>query len=50
MLFAHLKRIFGWARLRWRGPCGVEDAFTVAAIAQNLRKFAKLKPMVATTG
>ena len=46
MLFAHLKRILGLGRLRLRGPCGVQDEFTLAAIAQNLRKLAKLKPMV----
>lgn len=46
MLFAHLKRILGLARLRLRGPCGVQDEFTLAATAQNLRKLAKLKPMV----
>ncbi|WP_323782251.1 transposase, partial [Leisingera sp.] len=45
MLFAHLKRILGLARLRLRGPWGVQDEFTLAATAQNLRKLAKLKPM-----
>lgn len=40
MLFAHLKRILGLGRLRLRGPCGVQDEFTLAAIAQNLRKLA----------
>ena len=42
MLFAHLKRILGLARLRLRGPCGVRDEFHLAATAQNLRKLAKL--------
>ncbi|MFK7754690.1 MAG: transposase, partial [Sedimentitalea sp.] len=46
MLFAHLKRILGLGRLRIRGPCGVQDKFTLAATAQNLRTLAKLKPMV----
>ena len=50
MLFAHLKRILGLGRLRLRGPCGVQDEFTLAATAQNLRKLAKLKPMVTATG
>ncbi|AXI41418.1 transposase [Sulfitobacter sp. SK011] len=50
MLFAHLKRILGLARVRLRGPCGVQDEFTLAATAQNLRKLAKLKPMVPATG
>lgn len=36
MLFAHLKRILKLGRLRLRGPCGVQDEFTLAAIAQNL--------------
>jgi hypothetical protein len=40
MLFAHLKHIFRLSRLRLRGPCGVE--FTLAAIAQNLRRLGKL--------
>lgn len=50
MLFAHLKRILGLGRLRLRGPCGVRDEFTLAATAQNLRKLAKLKPMLPATG
>ena len=50
MLFAHLKRILALGRLRLRGPCGVQDEFTLAATAQNLRKLAKLKPLVPTTG
>ena len=41
---AHLKRILGLGRLRLRGPCGAKDEFTLAAIAQNLRKLAKLIP------
>jgi transposase len=45
MLFAHLKRILHLGRLRLRGPCGARDEFTLAAIAQNLRKLAKLIPM-----
>jgi hypothetical protein len=44
MLFAHLKRILRLGRLRLRGPCGAQDEFTLAAIAQNLRKLAKLRP------
>ena len=50
MLFAHLKRILSLGRLRLRGPCGVQDEFTLAATAQNLRKLAKLKLMVPATG
>jgi transposase len=50
MLFAHLKRILGLGRLRLRGPCGVQDEFTLAATAQNLRKLAKLKPLMPATG
>jgi hypothetical protein len=42
MLFAHLKRILGLARLRLRGPNGAKDEFHLAATAQNLRKLAKL--------
>jgi hypothetical protein len=42
MLFAHLKRIFRLGRLRWRGPCGAQFEFTLAAIAQNLRRLGKL--------
>ena len=35
MLFAHFKRILGLGRLRLRGPCGVQDEFTLAAAAQK---------------
>ncbi len=47
MLFAHLKRILKVDRLRLRGPNGARDEFHMAAIAQNLRKMAKLIPMPA---
>lgn len=50
MLFAHLKRILGLGWLRLRGACGVQDEFTLAATAQNLRKLAKLKPIMPATG
>jgi len=42
MLFAHLKRILRLGRLRLRGPRGAQDEFVLAAIAQNLRRLAKL--------
>jgi hypothetical protein len=42
MLFAHLKRILRLDRLRLRGPIGAQFEFTFAAIAQNLRRLAKL--------
>jgi len=42
MLFAHLKRIMRFDRLRLRGPTGATDEFTLAATVQNLRKLAKL--------
>jgi transposase len=44
MLFAHLKRILRLGRLRLRGPSGAQDEFLLAAIAQNLRRLAKLRP------
>jgi len=44
MLFAHLKRILKLSRLRLRGPRGAQDEFTLAAIAQNLRRLAKVVP------
>lgn len=47
MLFAHLKRILKLDRLRLRGPQGAKDEFILAAVAQNLRKLAKLIPMPA---
>ncbi|HEY3392369.1 MAG TPA: IS1182 family transposase [Lacipirellulaceae bacterium] len=54
MLFAHLKRILQLGRLRLRGPRGAQDEFTLAAIAQNLRRLAKLvarpPPAVAACG
>jgi transposase len=42
MLFAHLKRILRLGRLRLRGPSGAQFEFTLGAIAQNLRRLAKL--------
>jgi transposase len=42
MLFAHLKRILRLGRLRLRSPRGAQFEFTLAAIAQNLRRLAKL--------
>jgi transposase len=42
MLFAHLKRILRLGRLRLRGPGGAQFEFTLAAIAQNLRRLGKL--------
>jgi hypothetical protein len=42
MLFAHLKRILRLDRLRLRGPSGAQFEFTLAAIAQNLRRLAKI--------
>jgi hypothetical protein len=42
MLFAHLKRIPRLGRLRLRGPRGAQFEFTLAGIAQNLRRLAKL--------
>ena len=44
MPFAHLKRILNLTSLRLRGPNGAKDEFLLAAIAQNLRKLAKLGP------
>jgi hypothetical protein len=48
MPFAHLKRILKFDRLRLRGPNGARDEFHLAAVAQNLRKLAKLIPMPAS--
>ncbi len=42
MRFAHLKRILRLGRLRLRGPHGAQFEFTLAAIAQNLRRLVKL--------
>jgi len=42
MRFAHLKRILRLGRLRLRGPRGAQDEFVPAALAQNLRRLAKL--------
>jgi Transposase DDE domain len=42
MLFAHLKRVLRLGRLRLRGPRGAQFEFTLAAIAQNLPRLAKL--------
>jgi len=45
MLFAHLKQILRLTRLRLRGPNGASDEFLLAAIAQNLRRLARLRPI-----
>ena len=42
MLFAHLKQILRLGRLRLRGPHGAQFEFTLAAVAQNLRRLSKL--------
>ena len=42
MRFAHMKRIFRFDRLRLRGLNGVRDEVLLTAIAQNLRRLAKL--------
>jgi IS5 family transposase len=42
MLFAHMKRILKFDRLRLRGLSGVRDEVLLTAIAQNLRRLAKL--------
>ena len=42
MLFAHLKRTLNFRRLRLRGMTGARDECTLAAIAQNLRKLARM--------
>jgi hypothetical protein len=42
MLFAHLKRILRLGRLRLPGSRGAQFEFTLAAIAQNLCRLAKL--------
>ena len=47
MLFAHLKRILKLDQLRLRGPNGARDEFHLAATAQNLRKLAKVIPVLA---
>jgi len=43
MMFAHLKRILRFDRLRLRGLSGANDEFLLAATAQNLRRLAKLR-------
>jgi transposase len=42
MCFAHLKRNLNFRRLRLRGITGARDECLLAAIAQNLRKLARL--------
>jgi len=39
---AVVRRLVGYGRLRLRGPRGAQFEFTLAAIAQNLRRLAKL--------
>ena len=54
MRFAHMKRIFRLDRLRLRGLNGVRDEVLLTAIAQNLRRLAKLlccaPPPLSATG
>jgi len=50
MLFAHLKSILKLDRLRLRGLSGATDEFTLAGIAQNLRRMAKLVSQGAPPG
>jgi S-adenosyl-l-methionine hydroxide adenosyltransferase len=38
VLFAHLKQLLRFGRLRLRGPCGARDEFLLAATAQHFRK------------
>jgi len=42
LVFAHLKSILRLDRLRLRGLSGATNEFTLAAVAQNLRRLAKL--------
>jgi Transposase DDE domain len=42
MRFAHMKRILKLDRLRLRGLSGAKDEVLLTAIAQNLRRLAKL--------
>ena len=54
MLFAHLKCILRSNRRRLRDPSGAQFEFTLAAIAQNLRRLAKIVssplPAIALSG
>ena len=45
MPFGHLKRILKLDRIRLRGPTGAHEEFLLAAIAQNLRRLAKMVPL-----
>lgn len=45
MLFAHLKRIQRFNRLKPSGPSGAQHKFLLAAAFRNLRKLAKLIPL-----
>jgi hypothetical protein len=46
MLFAHLKTTMRFERMRLRGMTGARDEFHLAAIAQNLRRMARLTPPI----
>ena len=41
VLFAHLKRVMNFERLRLRGITGAHDEFLLAATVQNLKKLAQ---------
>jgi hypothetical protein len=48
MLFAHLQTTMRFERMRLRGPTGARDEFHLAAIAQNLRRMARLNAVAPT--
>ena len=52
VLFAHLKRVMNFDRLRLRGITGAHDEFLLAATVQNLKKLAqqRFKPPDYRTG
>jgi Transposase DDE domain len=48
MLFAHLKITLRFERMRLRGLTGARDEFHLVAMAQNLRRMARLTVADAT--
>ncbi len=47
-MLAHLKAIVRFERMRLRGLTGARDEFRLAAIAQDLRRMARLQTVAAT--
>jgi hypothetical protein len=46
MLFAHMKQVYRFTRLKLRGLAGAAEEFLLVATVQNLRRLTRLSPPV----